>query len=305
MTLFNIFNKATFSKDDERVIRQILEAPETEQIIARAEQAAIDNRKVLCQRLGSLDARHDKGIAAAGATLETAIRALEAAEARLLTAREKETQARAMVYAAEASKGAEASELHQALRDTRDNRLDDFWLHLDDAKDKLRHLTRITTFPLHSWTGAKSVRYESNADEVSTLSTALKDAQAEVERMTLLPLTRAEISERLTALTHKLAPMLDAFSLPTPRLDEDGAVTLSREKLKFSDVLQENRVLDPGDLPTPQPRTTQVPPVKPQPIKRAIAQKPIAAKQQAAPVAKKAAPYAEVMMESGVTMIYF
>lgn len=259
MTLRNYFNKATFTKDDERVIRQILEAPETEQIIARAEQATIENRKVLRQRLDNLDARHDKGIAAAGTKLQTAIRALEAAEVTIMAAREEERQARAMVYAAEAAKGAEAIELLHALRDSRDMRLDDFWLHLDDAKDKLRHLTRITAFPLHSWTGGKSVRYETNADEVSTLSTALKDAQAEVEGMTLLPLTRAEVSERLTALTHKLVAMLDAFSLPTPRLDEDGAVTLSREKLKFSDVLQENRVNEPGDMRPAAPVTLAAP----------------------------------------------
>lgn len=259
MTFFNIFNKADFSKDDERIIRQILEAPETEQIIARAEQAAIENRKVLRQRLDSLDTRHDKHIAAAATKLQTATRALEAAESTLLAAREKETQARAVLYATEASKGAEASALRQALHASRDSRLDDFRLHLDDAKDKLRHLTTITSFPIRSWTGEKSVHYETNATDVSALSTALKDAIASVESMTLLPLARSEVSERLTALTHELTPMMDAFSLPTPSLDEQGAVILSRPKLRFSEVLQENRIHEPGDVPTQKPRAQPAP----------------------------------------------
>jgi len=257
MTLFNIFNKADFSKDDERVIRQILEAPETEQIVARAEQAAIENREVLRQRLDTLDARYDKEIANASAPLQAAVRAREAAEATLMAAREKEKQARAAVDAAVAAKGAEACELRQALTASRDLRLDEFYQHLDDAKDKLRHLTRITAFPLGSWTGTKSIRYETNADEVSVLSAALREAMREVEGMALLPLSRAEVSERLTALTHKLEPMLDGFSLPTPRLNENGAVTLNRERLKLVDILQENRVAEAGDMPAPQPRTVQ------------------------------------------------
>jgi len=289
MTLRDYFNKAVFSKDDERVIRTILEAPETEQIIARAEQAIIEKRRMLWQRLDSLDARHDKSIAAAGAAVQEAIRAREAAEANLLAAREEERQARAAADAAEAAKGVEAYELRQALRDSRDLRLDDFYRHLDDAKDKLRHLTRITAFPLRPWTGGKSIQYETNAAEVSALSTALKEAMAEVEAMTLLPLSRAEVSERLTAWTHRLEPMLDAFSLPTPRLDENGAVTLNRGRLKLADVLQENRVLEPDDLRT-QEQSSQAPSPKPQSTKRAIAQKPVAATRKVAPVVKKAAP---------------
>jgi len=304
MTLLEYFNKAAFSKDDERVIRQILVAPETEQIIARAEKAAIEKRANYRQRLDSLDARHDKGIVNAGATHQAAIRAREAAEAKLLAAREEERQASAAVYAAEAAKGAEACELRQALRDSRDTRLDDFWMYLDDAKGKLRHLTRITSFALASWTGKKSMRYETNADEVSALSVALKEAMGDVEDMTLLPLTRAEVSERLTAMTHKLEPMLDGFSLPTPRLDENGAVTLNRQALKFAEVLQDNGVAEPGDLQT-QPRAVQAPPPKRQSVKRVTGQQSIAATQKPASVAKKCEAYAEVTMQDGTKKIFF
>ncbi|MGN5480518.1 hypothetical protein ACTMU2_38435 [Cupriavidus basilensis] len=248
--LLDYFNKAHFTKNEEQVIRQILEAPETEQIIARAEQANIKNRHVLRQRLDSLDARHDKAIATAAAAVQKAVRAREAAEAKLLAAREEERQASAAVYAAEAAKGAEVCELRQALIASRDTRLDEFRQHLDEAKDKLRHLTRITAVPLASWTGEKSIRYETNADDVSALSVALKEAMKDIEGMALIPLMRAEVSERLTALTHKLEPMMDDFSLATPRLDENGTpLPLSREQFKLVDLLQENRVLEPGDMP--------------------------------------------------------
>lgn len=54
--------------------------------------------------------------------------------------------------------------------------------------------------------------------------------------------------------------MLDGIFLPTPRLDEDGAITLNRERLNLANVLQENRVLEPGDLPT-QRHTVQARPL--------------------------------------------
>ena len=250
--LKRLFDKANFDKQDEVSIRTLLESPEAAKIFERAEQESIEKRRSLRGRLDAIDGKHDKVIVSAGATVQAAMRAVEAAEAKLLAAREEQRLACSALYAAESAKGVEACELRQALRESRDLRLDEYWAYLDDAKDKLRHLTRVTSFPLGSWAGEKSIRYESNAEEVSVLSAALKEALGDVERMALLPLSRAEVSERLTEMTHMLEPMMDAFSLPTPRLDENGLVTLSRERLSFLDVLQDNGVIEPADRPQPQ-----------------------------------------------------
>lgn len=286
MSMFSFLDKANLTKRDERVLRDIMTSPEAEQILARAEQATIEKRKALRLRLDGVDARHDKGIAAAGVAYQNAIRALEAVEAQLVAAREEEHRARSASYALESAKGQDARELELQLLETRDPRLEDFYRHLDDAKQKLRHLVRITAFPNRTWTGEKSVTYETNAAEVSALSTVLKEAMEEVQSMTLLPLTRDEVSERITTWAHKLEPMLDAFSLPTPRLDENGEVTLSRERLKFVEVLQSNRVFERDDMPPPAPVMVESP--KLPPVKRAAAtQKPIAAAPKPALATKK------------------
>ncbi|MEM5277475.1 hypothetical protein VSR17_20845 [Cupriavidus taiwanensis] len=304
MTLFSFFDKANLTKRDERVLRDIMTSPEAEQILARAERTTIEKRKELRLRLDGVDARHDKGISAAGEVYWKAHLAREAAEAKLIEAREDERRASATCYALESAKGQETRDLELQLLETRDPRLDDFYLHLRDAKQQLRHLVRITAFPNRTWTGERSVTYETNADEVHALSTVLKEAMVEVQRMTLLPVTRNEVSERLTTWAHKLEPMLDAFSLSTPRLDENGEVKLSREPLKFVEVLQANRVFDREDMPAPKPVRASSP--RPPAVKRAAAiQKPIVGALKPATTTKKgasAAPSNEIMrcIEAGL-----
>lgn len=285
--LKQFFDKANFSKQDEASIRTFLESPEATKILARAEQENVEKRRAMRAHLDAIDAKHDKGIDAACKAAVEAVKAREAAEAQLVIAKAEEWRLRSAVDALESIKGKEARELRQGLTDSRDMRLDDFWMHLDSAQDKLRHLGRITAFPLGSWTGQKSIRYETNADEVSTLSMALKEAMADVERMALLPLSRAEVSERLTAVTHKLEPMMDAFSLPTPRLDENGVVALNRERLKFFEVLQDNGVVEPGDEP-PKPRVVQATLPKSPTMKHVAPQKYPNAAPKVAPAVKKA-----------------
>ena len=160
--LRKFFDRADFSKQDEASIRTFMESPEAAEIFARAERGTIEKRKALRVRLDAIDAKHDKGIHNAGVTHQAAVRAVDAAEANLRAMREEERQASAALYAAEMAKAAEAAELRQALRDSRDTRLDDFRDHLDDARDTLRHLGKVTTIVHGSWTGDRDIGYESN-----------------------------------------------------------------------------------------------------------------------------------------------
>ncbi|CAJ97166.1 hypothetical protein CMPELA_31055 [Cupriavidus necator] len=257
MTLFSFLDRAHLTKGDEKKLRDILNSAEAEEILARVEQTTIDMRKALRQRLDSLDARHDKGIATASATHLKAILAREAAEVQLAAARAEESLTSAASYAVEEIKATEAKELRQALIDSRDDRLDDYYRELDSALGQSRHLTRITSFRHGSWLGDRMTRYESNAEQVTMLRRLLMDALEDVKSMTLEPLSRNEVSERLTAWSHKLESQLNAFSLATPRLDENGAVASSRVPLKFVEVLQANGVAEPGDVPPQKPPAAQ------------------------------------------------
>jgi len=66
--------------------------------------------------------------------------------------------------------------------------------------------------------------------------------------MALLPLTRAEISERLMAITREIAPTLKKFDLCIPTLDEDGEVKVENPMTRPYDVLEANGVAVEGDL---------------------------------------------------------
>lgn len=281
--LRKFFDRANFTKQDEASFRVLLESPEAVQIFERAERESIEKRKALRGRLDAIDATHDKGIHNASVTHHAAVRAVEAAEANLRAMREEERQASAALFAVEMAKVAEAAELREALRDSRDTRLDDFHAYLDDARDKLRHLGKITAIVQSGWAGERDVRYESNLDEVTALRDALQAALADIDVMTLLPLSRAEVSERLTEWTHRLHPMLESFSLPTPRLDENGAVTLSRERLKFFEILQDNGLCEAGD----KPETQQQQAVPPRTVKAAATKPPVVPQKSPAARASK------------------
>lgn len=232
--LEQLFSKSKFSKEDENDIRTILESPESAMILSRAEQERVRSRMALRSRLDGIGTRHDRNIADASVTLQAAMRAMEVAESNLLAVREQERQARTALYAAELIKGNEARELRQELIDTRDTRGDEFHGHLHDAWGKVRHLV------------------DDNLDDVIALRGLLQSAMSAIETMALLPLTRAEVNERLTALSHSLEPKLRAFALPCPMLDERGAVVLNRERLPFVEVLRDNGLFERGDAPKPQ-----------------------------------------------------
>ena len=249
--LEQLFSKSKFSQEDENDIRTILESPESVRILERAEQERVQSRMALRSRLDDIDARHDRNIANASATLQAATRAVQAAESNLLAVREQERQARTALYAAELIKGNEARELRQELIDMRDTRGDEFHGHLQHAWDTARHLV------------------DDNLDDVIALRGLLQSAMSAIETMALLPLTRAEVSERLTALSHSLEPKLRAFALPCPMLDERGAVLLNRERLPFVEVLRDNGLFERGDVPKPQAAVPAYT-TKPAPAKRPV-----------------------------------
>lgn len=250
MSVFNLFiNKADLNKDDERKIRELLESPEVEQIFNRAQQSILDKRAALRKQLDTIDQRHNRAIEEAGAAYAKAMREREVAEARLTEAREAERNAQMAAYGRDYSKLQEDQALRMELMESRDSRLSDFRLHLDGAWQKLRHLTQITEIRHRGWSGERSIEYLTNADQVQECRNLLNAAMADIDAMALLPLSRNDVSERLTEWTHKLAPKLKAFSLLCPILGQDGEVELPHVLRSLTDVLRDNGIADRGDTP--------------------------------------------------------
>ncbi|MBT2181000.1 hypothetical protein KKP06_24675 [Ralstonia pickettii] len=251
MSVFNRFiNKADLNKDDERKIRELLESPEVEQIFNRAEQSILDKRAALRKQLDTIDQRHDRGIADAVAACVAAVKERDAAEARFNAAKEAAWNAQVTVDSLDRVKLAEDGTLRGELMESRDSRLSDFRLHLDDAWQKLRHLTQITEIRHRGWTGERSIEYLTNADQVQECRNLVEAAIADIDAMALLPLSRIDVSERLTGWTHKLTPKLEAFSLPCPSLRQDGEVELPHTgRRRMIDVLRDNGMAEIGDVP--------------------------------------------------------
>ncbi|TDY23934.1 hypothetical protein B0G81_4336 [Paraburkholderia sp. BL6665CI2N2] len=250
----NLFNQAKFTAEDEKKVRDLLSSPELEKILDRVEQSHIEERVSLRKQLDSIDKRHDPAINDAAAARLDAGRKLDAARAQFEAAKEAEKNATQAVDVLERGKQAEDYNLRKQLIETRDTRLDDFRLHVDNAWQQARHMGSITAVKHKSWTGHESIEYVSNTDKVNACMALLTDARADIEAMTLLPLTRAEVSERLTAWTHKLEPSLDAFGIACPRLDEKGEVTTHRPPRKLHEVLQDNGVAEKADIPPEHPK---------------------------------------------------
>ncbi|MDN8065930.1 hypothetical protein [Burkholderia vietnamiensis] len=246
----NLFNRANFTVDDEKKIRDLLAAPELEKILDRVEQTHIDERIALRKQLDTLDKRHDPAIAEAEAARIEAAKKLDAARAQFDAAKQSDKDAAQAVNTLECLKRDDDYLLRKQLIESRDTRLDTFRDHADNALQQLRHLISITSAKHKSWaTGEKYIEYTSNADRVEACRELVKQAIAATHEMTLQPLTRAEVSERLTEWTHKLEPSLDAFGLPCPRLDEKGEVTTHRPLRPMHEVLSDNGLAERGDIP--------------------------------------------------------
>ncbi|ASW00028.1 hypothetical protein [Paraburkholderia aromaticivorans] len=258
--MMKFFNRADLNKDDEKRIREILKSPEIESILDRAEQAAVAHRAELRRKLDTVAERHEAAIAEAGKAHAAAIRHREESEEQQRRAWELQMQAGGAEYAATHIRDAEKNKLLAELMGTADARLRDFGDLLGNQWQALRHLGSITEYKHKSWTGQTTVEYSTNTAEVNALMAQIEAAQAAIKEMALLPLTSAEVAERLTALTHEFQPKLEAFALPCPRLNEKGEVELSKERVGLDDTLRANGLpTDAAPKAGPAPRVVREP----------------------------------------------
>ncbi|NHH80712.1 hypothetical protein [Burkholderia gladioli] len=252
--LSNILYRAKFTEREEKDIRKLLESPEIGRIIERAESELVNERASLKQKLDSVESNHKNEIEELGSQLLAASEDLEKARLALNEAIKKEQYARGALYGAEMQKTYEDNSLRQQLYETRDKRIDDFLFHLDDSRERARGIIITTEFTKKNIIGGVQTHFESNLDEIKSILSEIDEARNSITSYALLPLSRHEISERLTSWTHKLTPILGKHDILCPYLDESGEVKMDF-KIKSSEFIalaHRDRIADP-DQPAPVP----------------------------------------------------
>jgi hypothetical protein len=249
MKLFN-FGRVQFSEADARKLQEIIHSPEVQARLDEADKCKVAKRVELRQQLDSLDARHDPAIEAAAAKCGEAASKIESLRVQLRRAEEAHRATVAAVSAVESAKSKEDLDVRRELCDTRDKRLDEYYIHLDHSLQLVRHCVNTgLQIEGHDWLGRQIHKEISNVDEVNACMALLKDARSKVEALALEPLPYAAIGERLTDISNDLAPVLKKFSLSWPALSADGEVVELRNPHDKLDVLKANGVATIGDLP--------------------------------------------------------
>ncbi|KVR04722.1 hypothetical protein WK09_28990 [Burkholderia ubonensis] len=238
------FGRNPSNEAREREIDNVLSSPAWQAMLIEADKTNVAARSVLRQRLDTLNERYDAKIEQAGANRMKAERYLEELRNRmqlqLRDAEEECVAARGIVWALEQEKNKEEFDTKRELIESRDTRIDEYHLHLGNAFGMVRHFVRVwpKLVGYHPYSGASIFGSESNAEEVSATMELIKGAQKKLEEMLLLPLSRAEIDERLTSISRELAPDFKKFGHPCPVLNADGEVELSTPRLRTYQALQ-------------------------------------------------------------------
>lgn len=236
--MWKFFNRANLSQQDEREIRTLLASKEFEQIYLRAESEILDQRRALVKKLATLASRHDAGIETASNAVVAAAEKTRQAQAQLDAAKAAEKLAREEARRLETAKRADDFEIRKALTDGRDERLDDFWRIASSCRDKVRNLATVTGMRTErNVLGGRHTTYETNTEQVKAAMALIDEVQADLDRMALDAISRADVSEALTRHSHALAAALLPFDLEYPELDEHGDVKTSRLPVRFSDLI--------------------------------------------------------------------
>ncbi|MBN3789712.1 hypothetical protein [Burkholderia sp. Ac-20353] len=245
-------DRGDFSKTDERMLRELRELralPDIEARISSAEQQNVAKRTKLKQQLDTLSERHDPALEAAAAKCTEAANKIEVLRAQIRDAEEAHRATVAATWHLESLKNRDEFDARRELYDGRDPRLDQYLVHLGTALSLVGHCTKLwIQHEGHNWLGKLVHRTMSNQDEVVTAMNLLKKARKQVEGLALEPLTRTEISGRLTSITGDVAPTLKKFSIGWPALDKDGEVELQSPHANALEVLRKNGVATAGDL---------------------------------------------------------
>ncbi|KWI36359.1 hypothetical protein WM04_06900 [Burkholderia ubonensis] len=226
MKLFD-FNRAQFSEQDARKIRQLIDSPEMLAKLNEIDQANVARRIELKEQLDSLDGRHDPAIESALKNDREAIAKVESLREQLRAAEEAQQKTATALFGARGQKDREFFTVRKELVDSRDLRGDQFLIHLGAAHDSLRHVVRFWfETDGRNWLGHQRIVERCNAADVDAVMDSVKQSLKTVEDMALEPLTHGEITERLNAISSELGPRLKEFLVPWPFIDEEGQVRL-------------------------------------------------------------------------------
>jgi hypothetical protein len=211
-------------------LERLVATPEAQAIIARDEAEGLVIRRKQAEQLKAvMGGKYAKELAATEKSAMAVRQHMELCEQELAAAKSANQAAQSAGMAVRNAEERERYELEQALIATSDSRLAEFKHWLTYASSIVRHAVIGHLGTTKHWlTREASTTYRSNLDEVSALRAKLAELVEQCDVMRLQPLTRHEVTERLTSMSHAIAGALNAAGLPTLSLDDTGAVKFER-----------------------------------------------------------------------------
>ncbi|WP_322021828.1 MULTISPECIES: hypothetical protein, partial [unclassified Burkholderia] len=226
-----------------RELNEMRATPVWQALRTDVDKANVAKRAELKQRLDAIPELFAAQIEQAGEKHMAQVHALDELrknmQVQIREAEEAIVVARSAVWTLEQKRNKEEFDIKRELYDSRDMRIDEYFEHLSEAYGMIRHFVR-------TWPRLVGYRYgstpiyaeESNAKEVQRALDLIKDSHKKLEEMALLPLSRAEVDERLNAISSDVARAFRSFSYPYPVLNADGEVELTTPRLRTYYALQ-------------------------------------------------------------------
>lgn len=211
-------------------LERLAKMPEVTALFDRDEETALAERRRLIAEMTAAPALYVKEQEKAANASAVAAKQLADAEKALRDAREAHLRAVQVASGLDFIAQRSVSSLENHLRTGADPRLQDFadatiWLR----NNFVRHC--VVVWPTHTkhWvTGQVTVSYESNLENIKSLSAQLSTAAKEALDLQLAAISRAEVEAFITHWIVLLTPPLTALDINVIRLDDEGNVKVDR-----------------------------------------------------------------------------
>ncbi|WP_341313894.1 hypothetical protein WN982_00355 [Paraburkholderia sp. IMGN_8] len=226
----NIFNRNRSSLSEaEATIQELLSLPEFLDHRNRIEARKVAKRVEVRRQLDTVDERHEAPIKAALVKESKLADQISTLREELDNLNNEMRDAQLALFSVRQVREKEFFDLQKTLYDSRDLRIDEFQIQLNAVRDSLRNQLRFQTEIVgkNEWINTPIFADRSNFDEISTGVGLADKALATLQKMPLEPLTRAEISERLTGMSSTIAPICRKLGIAWPVINDDGEVQLA------------------------------------------------------------------------------
>lgn len=222
----NVHEVATFLTKMGRQKLETLEAiarsPIADQVMADIEKSKVERRKALVQQAATIEARHGKACLEATKAAEKARIGLEVAKQEVTAKSEAYGQAYGHSFAMSRLRDNEANEIERELQETCDPRIDQYLscLHAlfgNIAADRVELSWSADTKQSGRWFRTDVQISNPNGDALEGIRSEITSAR----ELKLLPLTPAEVTRSLQAISKRLADPLASVERRPPEVTAD------------------------------------------------------------------------------------